>query len=217
MVKVFVFDLDDTLYKEIDYLKSAYREIAVKLQKFGIVDAYPQMIAWYGNEFNVFDKINEYYHLSIPISEFLSWYRNHIPSISLSEDATMLLKYIIASGNKISLITDGRSITQRNKINALGLQLYIDPDDIIISAEFGSEKPNLKNYQYFEDKYPNAEFVYIADNPNKDFVTPNRLGWMTIGLLNDGRNIHTQNMDIEKEYLPKIWVKSLKEITTILL
>ena len=26
--KVFVFDLDDTLYKEIDFLRSAYREIA---------------------------------------------------------------------------------------------------------------------------------------------------------------------------------------------
>ena len=26
--KVIVFDLDDTLYKEIDYLKSAYHEIA---------------------------------------------------------------------------------------------------------------------------------------------------------------------------------------------
>ena len=27
-MKVVCFDLDDTLYKEIDYLKSAYREIA---------------------------------------------------------------------------------------------------------------------------------------------------------------------------------------------
>jgi len=26
--KIFVFDLDDTLYKEIDFLYSAYREIA---------------------------------------------------------------------------------------------------------------------------------------------------------------------------------------------
>jgi putative hydrolase of the HAD superfamily len=217
MVKVFVFDLDDTLYKEFDFLRSAYKEIAVRLQNFGAVDAYPKMLAWYGDKLNVFDKINEHYHLSIPISEYLSWYRNHIPSISLSKDATELLRNIIASGNKISLITDGRSITQRNKINALGLLQYVDPDDIIISAEFGSEKPNPRNYQYFENKYPNAWFVYIADNPNKDFVTPNRLGWMTIGLLNDGSNIHAQNMDVEEEYLPKMWVKSLNEIITILL
>jgi putative hydrolase of the HAD superfamily len=216
MAKVFVFDLDDTLYKEIDYLRSAYKDIAEKLQEFGIVDAYPQMLAWYETKQNVFDKVNEYYHLNIPIPDFLNWYRYHLPQISLSDGADELLKSILASGNKVGLITDGRAKTQRNKIGALGLSKYIDSDDIIISEEFGSEKPDARNYQYFVDKYLQSEFVYIADNPRKDFVTPNKLGWMTIGLLNDGRNIHTQNLDIEKEYLPNTWVKSLNEIIEII-
>jgi putative hydrolase of the HAD superfamily len=216
MDKVFVFDLDDTLYKEIEYLKSAYKDIAIKLQELGVVDAYPQMLAWYEAKQNVFDKINEYYHLNIPISDFLNWYRYHLPHIALSDGADELLKSIIASGNKVGLITDGRAKTQRNKIEALGLSKYIDSDDIIISEEFGSEKPDARNYQYFMDKYPQSEFVYIADNPRKDFVTPNKLGWQTIGLLNDGRNIHTQNLDIEKEYLPKAWVQSLNEIIKII-
>jgi putative hydrolase of the HAD superfamily len=216
MAKAFVFDLDDTLYKEIDYLKSAYKGIAEKLQEFGVVDAYPQMLAWYETKQNVFDKINEYYHLNIPISDFLNWYRYHLPQISLSDGADELLKSIIASGNKVGLITDGRAKTQRNKIEVLGLYKYIDSDNNIISEEFGSEKPDVRNYQYFMDKYPQSEFVYIADNPCKDFVTPNKLGWMTIGLLNDSRNIHAQNLDIEKEYLSKVWVKSLNEIIKII-
>jgi putative hydrolase of the HAD superfamily len=214
MAKVFVFDLDDTLYKEIDYLKSAYIGIAEKLQEFGVVDAYPQMLAWYEAKQNVFNKINGYYHLNIQIPDFLNWYRYHLPRIALSDGVDELLKSIIASGNKVGLITDGRAKTQRNKIEALGLSKYIDPDDILISEEFGSEKPNARNYQYFMDKYPRSEFVYVADNPRKDFVSPNKLGWMTIGLLNDGRNIHPQNLNIEKEYLPKTWVKSLNEIIT---
>jgi putative hydrolase of the HAD superfamily len=216
MATVFVFDLDDTLYKEIDYLKSAYRDIAIKLQEFGVVDAYPQMLAWYEAKLNVFDKINAYYHLNIPVPDFLNWYRYHLPQISLSDGADELLKSILASGSKVGLITDGRTQTQRNKIEALGLSKYIDPDEIIISEEFGSEKPDARNFQYFMDKHPLSDFVYVADNPRKDFVTPNKLGWMTIGLLNDGRNIHTKNHDVEKEYLPKAWVKSLKEIITTL-
>ena len=34
MDKVVVFDLDDTLYKEIDYLRSAYWEIALWIESF---------------------------------------------------------------------------------------------------------------------------------------------------------------------------------------
>jgi putative hydrolase of the HAD superfamily len=217
MAKVFVFDLDDTLYKEIDYLKSAYKEIATKLEAIGVIDAYPQMIAWYETKQNVFDKINEYYHLNVSNYDLLNWYRYHLPHISLSEGATDLLKSIIAYGNKVGLITDGRSKTQRNKIEALGLLQYVDSDDIIISEEFGSEKPNPRNYEYFEVKYPEAEYIYIADNTDKDFVMPNRLGWVTIGLLDDGRNIHRQKLNTEEDFQPRIWLKSLTEIITILL
>lgn len=31
--KVIIFDLDDTLYKELDYLKSAYKTIVVDVKK----------------------------------------------------------------------------------------------------------------------------------------------------------------------------------------
>lgn len=31
MMKIVVFDLDDTLYKEVDFLKSAYMEISNRL------------------------------------------------------------------------------------------------------------------------------------------------------------------------------------------
>ena len=43
--KVFVFDLDDTLYKEIDFLRSAYRETADWVEvEFSQTDIYPFMI-----------------------------------------------------------------------------------------------------------------------------------------------------------------------------
>ena len=44
--KVVVFDLDDTLYKEIDFLKSAYKEIATSI---GNPELIQQMLEWYKN------------------------------------------------------------------------------------------------------------------------------------------------------------------------
>ena len=39
--KIFIFDLDDTLYKEIDFLYSAYREIAGWIElKFSLKGIY---------------------------------------------------------------------------------------------------------------------------------------------------------------------------------
>ena len=216
MTKIVIFDLDDTLYKEIDYLKSAYQEIALKLEEYGIRDAYSQMIEWYDDRKNVFDMINLTYGLDISKQDLLKIYRNHKPNIQLSYGAEELFNVILRNGDKIGLITDGRTVTQRNKIDALSISDYIQSDNIIISEEFGSEKPDLRNYQYFEELYSGFEFMYIADNPKKDFISANKLGWQTIGLLNDGRNIHPQELLVEREYLPHQWVKSLDEIINLL-
>ena len=114
------------------------------------------------------------------------------------------------------MITDGRSVQQRNKIKALGLSEYFD--DVIISEEFGSEKPNINNYKYFVDKYGYSyKYVYIGDNINKDFIAPNLLGWSTICLLDNGKNIHKQSFHLENNTKPIYLINELKEIGNILL
>ncbi|WP_368336625.1 hypothetical protein [Parabacteroides merdae] len=78
----------------------------------------------------------------------------------------------------------------------------------------------LKNHQrgisyFFQDKYADAEFVYIGDNLRKDFITPNKLGWKTICLLDDGRNIHRQDFSCPEEYLPNVKIHTLKELLSL--
>ena len=87
----------------------------------------------------------------------------------------------------LGLLTDGRSISQRNKLSAMGITSLFD--EILISEEFGSEKPCEDNYLFFQNKYSTNDCVYFGDNFGKDFVTPNRLGWKTIGLLDDGLSL----------------------------
>jgi putative hydrolase of the HAD superfamily len=119
-------------------------------------------------------------------------YREHIPEIKLSDDTRKFLDRLKAKGGGMGLITDGRSVTQRNKLKALQvLDLF---DDLIISEEFGSEKPDPANYRYFEDKYPGSRFYFFGDNTIKDFIIPVQLGWTSICIKDAGENIHPQDI-----------------------
>ena len=216
-MRVICFDLDDTLYKEIDYLKSGYRKIAeliAKRYRLSCDDVYDKMYNWYRSGENAFSKVNDYYGLDNPIGDYLNVYRYHHPNISLSKGVSETLGSLKDQGCMLGIISDGRTITQRNKIEALGLDLFFDDDNIIISEEFGSEKPSLANYHYFMKKYPDAEsFTYVGDNPRKDFIAPNKLGWKTICLLDDGNNIHRQDYDsLDLSFLPQCVIKSINEL-----
>ena len=59
--RVVVFDLDDTLYKEWDYLQSAYREIAAVVEShLGVPDnVSDQMVRWWKKGDNVFRQLEE--------------------------------------------------------------------------------------------------------------------------------------------------------------
>lgn len=216
-MKVVIFDLDDTLYKEIDYLKSAYSEIASFLIcEFNISDPLDFMLQIYNEGKNVFEELNIHYNLFLPLDRYLKMYRNHIPKILLEDVVTNTLIYLQNQDCFLGIITDGRKITQRNKLVSLELIGYFNENLIVISEEFGTTKPNIDNYLYFQKTFPNAEYFYIGDNPLKDFISPNFLGWKTICLLDNGLNIHKQDFNLPDEYLPKYYVKSLKEIIDII-
>lgn len=100
----------------------------------------------------------------------------------------------------------------------LGLYPYFDTIVIVISEEFETEKPHIHNFKHFENQYGNHyRYVYIADNPFKDFVGPNALGWISIYLLDDGRNINKQRLsNVSKGQAPQYTISELYECITIL-
>jgi len=217
---VICFDLDDTLCKEIVFLKSGYRKIAELIARrynLRYDEVYVRMLDWYHKGENAFSNVNDYYGLDNPIEDYLNVYRYHHPDICLDNNVYNTLKCLKDKGANLGIISDGRSITQRNKIEALRLDTFFDNDNIIISEEFGSEKPALENYRFFMTKYPNAEsFIYVADNPKKDFIAPNQLGWKTVCLLDDGNNIHQQLFEsVEQRFLPHFKIKKIEELKNI--
>ena len=132
----------------------------------------------------------------------------------LANGALNLLKQIKKRKGKIAIITDGRSKTQRNKIDALGIFEYIDA--ILISEEVGYQKPAIEIFNKLESLYPKHKFTYIADNLRKDFISPNILDWDSINLLDNGLNIHINQLDFMKlGNLPKKYVTDLNQIKVI--
>ena len=209
-----VFDLDDTLYLEYDFLKSGFRHISKELFSENSHDLYVKMLSIFQKGGNVFEYlIANCKEKEMALDSLLYLYRNHMPTIFLNEGVLDFFRSIKSRGGKIGLITDGRSITQRNKIKALNIELFFD--DIIISEEFGSEKPCVDNYQFFINKYTNYNFIFFGDNPQKDFISPKRLNWLCIGLINN-LNIHKSNIEIlSNDLLPHVFLKSFKEINVL--
>lgn len=217
--KVVIFDLDDTLFNEIDFLISAYNEISKFLSNVQGVDKskneiFDYMYSLYLRKKNPFEQVISFLNIkNIKTSDLLEIYRNHLPNISLNDDVKEVLDYLKYHKFIIGIITDGRSIQQRNKIKALNLENFIS--GLVISEEFGSEKPNLENFKFFENFFPNSNYTYVGDNINKDFIAPNQLNWDTICLLNNGKNIHSQNVLLPDSYLPKRYIKNIIEIIKI--
>ena len=183
-----VFDMDDTLYPEQEYIRSGYRAVAERLsndslEKGKIFDMLWDIFSHDPREkvFNtVLDRLG-YDQTPELIQVLIRLYREHIPDIKPSEGVVELLGYL--SGKyKLGLITDGYMPGQQNKVNSLGVGGFFD--SIVFTEELGREfwKPAAMGFEMTAERLgvSHNKCVYIGDNLKKDFVAPNALGWKTI-------------------------------------
>ena len=225
-----VFDLDDTLYKEADFVASGCRAIAAAAHEacpaLSAADALEIIRSGDSTSAGFDALLAEIQRLSpgnpFGISELLRVYRFLKPDISLSPEVRDTLNLLQRAGIRMGLITDGRAATQRAKIQTLGLEQYFAPSNIIISAEIGADKTTPTPFEEMMKR--NSEdgqlvsgdhgFVYVGDNPAKDFLWPNRLGWKTFMLRDTtGRNIYPQTIPaLSPDYAPKHEIRDLHDL-----
>jgi putative hydrolase of the HAD superfamily len=189
-IQLIGFDLDDTLYPEQDFVKSGFSAVATRLDFLGIVEAREFFrTAWRlfeeGSRGTIFNQALEILGCDFPperISELVTIYREHKPDIQPFTASVRLLEAIRKIGIITALISDGTKRTQSNKLSALGLVDFFEY--IIFTNEYGPDwgKPSLRPFEEVMKlgKVTAASCVYVADNPRKDFLAPNTLGWRTI-------------------------------------
>ncbi len=186
-LKAVIFDLDDTLYSEKEYVRSGYRAIATMLPQVESAE----MKLWLAFECkkSAIDEVlaDEGIYTDELKKQCLETYRYHQPNIHLYDGVTKMLVDLRQQGFAIGIITDGRSEGQRAKIKALNLKKYVD--HIIVTDELGGieyRKPNVKAFLLMKERL-GVEFVemcYVGDNTKKDFVAPEKLGMTSIYFCN---------------------------------
>ena len=180
-IKGVIFDLDDTLYSEKEYVKSGYKAVSDYLG-----GGYEEKL-WQFFETGrpAIDELLKELGREDEKAEVLKVYRSHKPDIHLYPGVAEMIAELKEKGIKVGIITDGRPEGQRNKLETLGL----DIDDVIITDELGGiqfRKPCDIAFRILLTRWRinPADVVYVGDNPTKDFQAPQQLGMRCIYFRN---------------------------------
>ena len=213
---IVIFDLDDTLYDEITYVKSGFDAVAMYLEKTLNIDRHSllkQMLLILkkkgrGDVFDELLKKNNKYSKKL-VKKCLSVYRGHEPNIALNNDATQCLTRL--KGNPKYIITDGNKFVQQKKVEALKISKYFKK--IFITHRYGVKNSKPSPYCFVKiselEKKPFDQIVYIGDNPNKDFIEIKKLGFKTIQIQQGPY----KNLKLTKQHEADIKINSLNEVT----
>ena len=192
-IKLIVWDIDDTLYLERDYVKSGFDAVGVWLHsERGVAGFGP--VAWRlfeegirGDTFNrALRALGVEDELSL-IKALVKVYREHAPKIELLPDALQVLREYKES-HRHAAITDGPEPSQAAKVAALKLEAWAEPCVLTARLGPGHGKPSTKSFELIQAHHQLAgeHCLYIGDNPMKDFIGPKALGWSTLRVRRPG-------------------------------
>ena len=181
-------DLDDTLYKECEYVASGRRAVAAAVP---CLEADALKVMAEGED--AFDALADFLRSrgvqDWPVSRMVDVYRNHTPVLKPDPRLIATLQQLRQAGHKVVIITDGNFTRQRAKIRALGLEKAVDA--VYVSEQVGGDKITGRGFEAAVADFPDQRRIYIGDNPAKDFDFPRRNGWYTVMLADtQGVNIH---------------------------
>lgn len=184
-----VFDIDDTLYLERDYVRSGFAAIERLHGLSGFAEAAWQLFLD-GARGDTIDRALRVLGVgrgAALIPQLVDTYRRHQPDIGLLPDALRWLEHHDV-GIHLACVTDGPLLSQRAKVRALGLATWFPT--IVMTAALGAgySKPHVRAFQEITrvTGLPPRRHVYVADNPQKDFDGPRQLGWTTIRIRRRG-------------------------------
>lgn len=207
---VVVFDLDDTIHPEAEFVLSGFKAVAELFpdEKNKIFRHLSTAFAF--GEPPIDRLIHQMPDLLNLKSKMLETYREHFPELKANPEVISILAEIRQKAKAMALITDGRKTSQRNKIQALGIEKFFD--HIFISEECGFSKLESFAFDTLEGLYPGSGFIMLADNPAKDFNIPHKKGWKCICITNTGRNIHPQPLELTNRFQGLTFAAGLKSL-----
>jgi len=208
---ILIFDLDDTLYDEVTYIKSGYLKVSEYLSlQLGLskklINSKLNTILKRSGRKKVFSKYLKNKKL---IQRSIKIYRNHNPQIKIYKEANRKLKFL-DKRYTMYLLTNGYKESQEKKIKALKIKNFFKK--IYITHKFGLKnmKPSLYCFKKIKkiEKCNWEEMCYIGDDPKQDFINLNKVGAKTVRIRKG------QNFNIKLKY-PYEAKKTINSITKL--
>ena len=126
-------------------------------------------------------------------------YKKNQKKLQMSNITKSILELGKESNVKLGIITNGPSAHQWSKIKALGVERWIDKENIIVSGDYSINKPDVRIFEIMQEKLqlPIDSLYYIGDLLENDIVGANNAGWKAIW-INRYKKKLPENVDIYK-------------------
>lgn len=216
-----LFDLDDTLYRELDFVEQAMRNVArfVGLRTRHNVEAVTNdllSIMRTDGRGQVFDEFLDQRGLPAGwIAPMLYTYRRTAPNLQLYEDVVPLLTALREQDIQTGIVTDGKAVVQSAKVAALDLDRLVDA--VVLTDVIGpdAEKPSTTGFNVALELLQSRpdQSVYVANDLRKDFLGPRKLGMTGILIV---RGVLGTLDDTPARGLPDHSVEDLREARKVI-
>lgn len=221
MIQAIIFDLDDTLYPERDFVESGYQCVARHIAGcgyYGFDEVFSSMMVSFnssGREAVFPNLLLQFPGIMLSLKDFVQIYRKHNPLIHLFPGYQKLL--LDLSGKyQLGLITDGLPEVQKRKVKALDLDAIIGK--VIYSWEYGAkrQKPHPYSFSAMLELLQSAprNTLFVGDNPEKDGKGAKNAGMLYVQVR------HSQEKQFDSgcaiQGTPELIIESLFELPQVL-
>ena len=193
-----VFDVDDTLYEQIVPFENAYKslfDVDIDMEQFYLLSRHYSDVKFEASrngemtmdEYHIYRIQEAAKDLGVCLSDkqalnMQKEYKKNQQKLQMSNITISILELAKENNVKLGIITNGPSEHQWSKIKALGVEKWIAKENIIVSGDYGINKPDVRIFEIMKEKLqlPNDSLYYIGDSLENDIVGANNVGWKTI-------------------------------------
>jgi putative hydrolase of the HAD superfamily len=186
-VKAVIFDLDDTLYEREQFVQSGFAAVGEALaRRFGLPAAGTvrslRRARTGGHAGRELQALCADHGLSADlVPELVDVIRRHEPVLTLAPAALPVLTQLRADGWRLGILTNGLPLTQRAKVDALGLEARVDA--VLYAEEHApGGKPSRAAFDAVLAALDvrAAQAVFVGDDLERDVVGARHAGLSTI-------------------------------------
>jgi putative hydrolase of the HAD superfamily len=218
MIRAVIFDLDNTLFDEREYVASGFHAVASRIAALtgaqnDAAYRFMQQEVERNGRGRVFDvTLGSFGVTPTPdlIEELVSIYRQNRPDIRLYPDAERVLDRL-RGDYAMAIVTDGLPLMQRAKLNALGLSRWMDT--FVCCWEIEAPKPDPRGFRLALEQLGVAphQALVVGDRPDHDMAAARALGVPSVRLRR-GRYADDEPGD----HRPDHEIDTLDELTDII-